>query len=102
VHRWRIGIAHPVFVSGDRTAMAHVFGLGAKFYTAFKDGTLVVTKSFKDRLPETPQVMKKGGSGSISAAWTDHQEQVRRLVAAGKSIDEQTSFEHYMSMLDKG
>ena len=95
-------IAHPVFAARDGSALVHTFGLGTKFYTAFDDGTLLVSKSFKDRLADTPGTLKHGKRGSIHATWADHQHRTRQLLAEGKSIVRRTDFGFYTEMLGKG
>jgi hypothetical protein len=95
-------IAHPVFAASDQSTLAHTFGLGTKFYTAFDDGTVLVSKSFKDRLPDTPGTLKHGKGGSISATWAAHQERTRQLLTEGKFIIRRTDFDFYTEMLSKG
>lgn len=95
-------LAYPVFGDKDKTAFAFPFGLGVKFYTAFQDGTLLVSKSFKDRTPESPALVKQGREGSICDTWTEHQNRIRELEAEGKRVDRQTSFDFFSDIVRRG
>lgn len=98
----RIVVAYPVFASDDGSTLAYIFGLGTKFYTAFRDGTLVVNKSFKDRLPDSRELIKHGGKRNISAAWIDHQKEVRGMESVGRAVDRQTGFDFFVSLIERG
>jgi hypothetical protein len=94
--------AHPVFVARDKSALAHTFGLGTKFYTAFEDGTLLVSKSFKDRMPGGEGLVKHGKRGTLEETWADHQGRIRAMEAQGKRINRQSGFDFYCSLLRRG
>jgi hypothetical protein len=100
--RTKFVITHPVFAAKDRSALVHTFGLGTKFYTAFEDGTLLVSKSFKDRLPGSEGLVKHGKGGTIESTWAEHQTRIRQMETGGKRIDRQYGFDFYCSLLRRG
>ncbi|MGA7340884.1 MAG: hypothetical protein WBE72_00850 [Terracidiphilus sp.] len=95
-------LAYPVFIARDKTAIAFPFGLGVKFYTSFQDGTVLVSKNFKNRTPNNPAVVKHAQKGSIGDTWVEHRKGIRELEAEGKQIDRQSSFEFYADVIHKG
>jgi hypothetical protein len=81
----KILLAHPIFVSGNRTAYAYPIGLGVKFHTAFQDGTRLVSAGKLSPYPGSlgvhtrgPALFKRGRSMSeVSRRW--------RLTAVGSA-----------------
>jgi hypothetical protein len=85
-----------VFISRNKTAFGYASGLGVKFYTAFQDGTLLVSKAYSDaNIPAAPMIVKFAEKASISETWAKHQERIAALEAEGKCVDRQTSFQAY-------
>lgn len=94
-------ISYPVLGARDKSAFAHVFGMGTKFYTAFDDGTLLISKNFLNDMGERPGIVEFDREASIADTWADHQHQIQILEAAGKRIDRQTSFQFYSELARK-
>ena len=89
-------VCYPVFISRNKTAFGYASGLGVKFYTAFQDGTLLVSKAYSDaNIPAAPMIVKFAEKASISETWAKHQERIAALEAEGKCVDRQTSFQAY-------
>jgi hypothetical protein len=91
----------PVLSSSDRRTCANPSGLGVKFYTAFTDGTLLVSKNFDDPTSAAPMVVKHCKAASIAQAWAEHQGRIEELEAEGKHVDCDTSFEAYAELSQK-
>jgi hypothetical protein len=83
----------PVFISSDQSTYAHPNQLGAKFHTLFRDGTILLTKSFGGKTKYGPTVvLHKVTNGRISDAWKEHQKQIQVLEATGKQVESEISF----------
>ena len=92
----------PVLTSKNKYAYAHSFGLGTKFYTAFQDGILLVSKDFADAdIPAGPMIKKCARKASIGDTWAEHQKRIAELEAEGKRVDRQTSFQAYAQLARK-
>ena len=89
-------VGHPVYVSKNKIAFAEPCGLGTKFYTAFQDGMILISKNYGESLGLRPIVIENTCTGaSITDTWFSHQKQIEALEAEGKRVDRQTSFEFY-------
>jgi hypothetical protein len=92
----KIVIGHPVLISDRPMAFSEASGLGVKFYTAFQDGTLLISKAYADAdIPAGPMIRKYAEVAGIEEIWAKHQKRIAELEAEGKQIDRQTSFEFY-------
>jgi hypothetical protein len=111
---WRAGVpmtvqdgttlltGNPVFISRDKSAYAHPNGLGFTFHTGFQDGTLLVSKNFGDDSRYIPAIVGNALPGaSASDTWAAHQRRMQELVAGGKRVDLQTSFQSYREIVLK-
>jgi hypothetical protein len=98
----RLRTGNPVFLSRDKTAFAHPNTLGITFHTAFQDGTLLVSKNFGDDTRYISAIVGNSQPGvSIGNLWTAHQERLQTLVAEGRRISGQTSFQAYAEIVHK-
>jgi hypothetical protein len=88
----KLHVCYPVFGSKDKTAYAHPFGLGVKFYSAFQDGTLLVSKNFKGDGASRSMIVILDGKFSIRNTWETHRKQIELMEAEGKLVDRQTGF----------
>lgn len=96
----RILVGYPVFVSKDRSALAHPNGLGIKIYTSFRDGTLLASKNYGDGDPLGPRVeVNFCERAGIRETWAAHEKRIRQLEDGGKKIVRETNFEAYAEML---
>src|SRR5574338_115057 len=55
----RITSYHLIYISEDGATFAYVYGLGAKFYTKFRDGTWVVSNTAQSIRDEKVVVQKR-------------------------------------------
>lgn len=98
----RLRTGNPVFLSRDKSAFAHPNSLGVTFHTAFQDGTLLVTKNFGDDTRYIPSIVGNARPGaSIGSLWAAHQQRLQALVAEGRRVDCQTSFQAYAEIVRK-
>jgi hypothetical protein len=98
----RVLTGNPVFISRSKTSFAYPGYLGVRFYTAFQDGTLLVSKAFADKdMPAGPTIVKYAQKASIGDTWADHQKRIAELEAQGKLVDRQTSFQFYAEISHK-
>jgi hypothetical protein len=89
-------VGHPVYVSKDKVAFAETCGLGTKFYTAFQDGMILISKNYGESIGLKPIIIENTCTGaSITDTWFSHQKRIEALEAEGKRVDRQTSFEFY-------
>ena len=93
---------HPVLISKNKNTFGYTSGLGAKFYSAFQDGTLLVSKAYADAdIPAGPMIRKYARKASISDTWIEHQERISALESEGKRVDCQTSFQVWAEISEK-
>ena len=92
--------AHAIFTSEDRTTYAHPNGLGIKFQTAFRDGTILLTKNYADEAGYAPLVIVQTvtGGASISDTWAAHLERIAGLQAKRKPLENLISFDSYVEI----
>ena len=89
--------AHAIFASGDKVAFCHPNGLGVKIHTAFRDGTILLTKNYGDQTGYAPIVVVQSmiENASISNMWAAHQSRLGELETKGMRVDNPITFEAY-------
>jgi DNA-directed RNA polymerase subunit N (RpoN/RPB10) len=94
-------VCYPLAVSRDHTIWANPNDSGAKLYTAFTDGTFLV--SAMGEIPECAgTVMTKfGGAKSIAELWSSHQRRIQEFESQGKRIDRQSAFAAFVDLWEK-
>ncbi|MGA2277145.1 MAG: hypothetical protein ABSG00_06050 [Terracidiphilus sp.] len=93
---------NPVFISRDKSAYAHPNSLGFTFHTAFQDGTLLVSKNFGSASGYIPAIVGNVcRAAGIGDTWASHQQRLQELVAQGRQVDRQSSFQSYREMVLK-
>jgi hypothetical protein len=92
-----------LLVSSDKTTYANPCEVGVKLFTAFTDGTFLVSAMGPALEPECgdPTMTKYAGAASIAEAWASHQLRIRDFESAGKQVDRQISFSTYADLSDK-
>jgi hypothetical protein len=95
-------VGYPVLISKNKSAIGYASGLGVKFYSAFQDGTLLVSKAYADGdIPAGPMIVKYARKASLSDTWAEHQKRIAALESEGKRVDCQTSFQFYAEISEK-
>ena len=98
----RLLTGNPVFISRDKSAYAHPNSLGFTFHTGFQDGTVLVSKNFGDGSGYIPAIVCNTClAASASNTWAAHQKRMEELVAEGRRVDLQTSFQAYREIVLK-
>jgi len=93
----KILMGSPIFTPKDSSVFAEVCALGAKFRTAFQDGTILVSKNYgEDDESQDPTVMIHSFKrASISETWNQHQKWIQLLKKEDNRVLCQSSFEAY-------
>ncbi len=74
-------------------------GLGVKLYTAFTDGTLLVSASFDSYLvPAGNSIIKHASKLPLDEAWALHQQRVEEMEDQGKQVLQALDFNRYVEM----
>jgi hypothetical protein len=98
----RLLTGNPVFISRDKSAYAHPNSLGFTFHTRFQDGTVLVSKNFGDDSGYISAIVGNTcPAASAGDTWAAHQKRMEELVAKGKRVDRQTSFQAYREIVIK-
>jgi hypothetical protein len=101
LRNWRILACYPVALSHDATVWANPCESGAKLYTAFTDGTFLV--SAMGAVPEMngPIMTKCGNYIGIESLYAGHMKQVEEFVDAGRGIARQSSYTEFVDLWEK-
>jgi hypothetical protein len=98
----KISNCHPVLLAPGRETFAfgYMEGLGVAFYTAFADGTLLVTKNHGENRPSASEevIVKRYKGASIGSAWENHQSSIRELCERGKTVIRDASHRAYVEV----
>jgi hypothetical protein len=98
----RLRTGNPVFISRDKSTFAHPNSFGVTFHTAFQDGTVLVSKNFGDDTRHLSAIVGNSRPGTdIGGLWAAHQERLQMLVAEGRRINGQSSFQAYAEIIHK-
>jgi hypothetical protein len=94
---------NPVLVSRDKRAFAHPNGLGLTFHTAFRDGSLLVSKDYGEgESTNTSQItIKRYNGASINELWSQHQRSISLIETDANPVDRQSTFDAYREDLRK-
>jgi len=91
----RMLFGYPVLVSESEPAFANPSEDGVKFYTAFEDGTLLVSKNYDFPFTAAPGIVRQARKATIADAWKAHQERLRAMEAIGKAVDRRMGHRDY-------
>lgn len=89
---------HPLLTAGDNGAYAVASGLGIKFYTAFTDGTFLVSADRESLSCEGPVMTARWRRASIAEVWAEHRTAIEEFEAAGKRADSRADYETFADM----
>ncbi len=94
-------VGYPVLVSKIKSTIANPDGRRVKFFTAFTDGTLLVSGNYADPTSRGPGIVRSFQAGSISETWARHQARIEALVEEGKRVDRQSDHQAYVAMAER-
>ena len=91
-------VGYPVLISRDRSTLANPDGKNVKFFSTFRDGTMLVSGNYDDPTTRGPGIVRAFGKASIPEAWERHQAKIQELEAGANRVDRQGSHESYAAM----
>jgi hypothetical protein len=96
----RLAVANVLLASEGPATIALCMGMGVKLYTGFDDGTVLISSTFQSHARPKPvsPIIKPPPSPGIEQAWRSHREAVDGLVAKGKAVQLDLSFQAYVSL----
>lgn len=98
----RLAVANVLLAHLEPPSIALCMGMGVKFYTAFSDGTLLVSSDFPSYAVPRPGscFIRLPPSTTRPETWRAHQEQVKRLQSEGRGPSPGIGFQDYEAMSD--
>lgn len=96
----RLAVACVLLDHPEPPTIALCMGMGVKLYTAFTDGTLLISSTFRSQAVPGPisQIIKSAPSATVKDAWAVHQGHVSGLEGQGRVIEQSTTFDQYVAM----
>ena len=91
----KILLAAPVLSSADGRAFGHPQSRGVTFYTAFRNGPLLVTKNYKSVCCETPECVMQASDGTVAEASQTHKEWVNKLDTDANPANRDRSYQAF-------
>ncbi len=91
----------PLLIAGDKGAYAEADCEGVKFYTAFTDGTFLVSANYRTVTQEGPVMTQRWRAGSIGEVWAGHRAAVQSFEAASRCVDRRTTFQEFVDLLQR-
>jgi hypothetical protein len=97
----KIMACYPLLISRDKTTYANPCLTGVKLYTAFTDGTFLVSATAKLEEVAGPPMTKWCGAASMTELCAGHRLRVQTFESAGKRVDRQACFPAYAGLLER-
>lgn len=97
----KIVSGNPVFGARDKMAYAHPNMFGITFHTAFRDGSLLLTKNYTSGLKYPPEIRVQEQVGNLTAIWEMHKQSVQQIATGLNPADRQSSFPFYSQIVSK-
>jgi hypothetical protein len=97
----RMLFGYPVLLSESEPAFANPSETGVKFYTAFEDGALLVSKSYDDQFTAGPGIVKLARKAAIQETWKRHQDRLRAMEEIGKVVHRGTDHRLYAAVSER-
>ncbi len=94
----KILLAAPVLSSADGRAFGHPQSRGVTFYTAFRNGPLLVTKNYKIACCETAECVMQTSDGTIAEAWQTHKQWLSKLETEANPANRDRDYQAYADM----
>ena len=69
-----------------------------KFYTAFTDGTFLVSGTYVAGRLEKPNMTRHCRVASIREIWTEHRSTIEAFEAGGRRVNRRTDFQTFVDM----
>jgi hypothetical protein len=94
----KVLLAAPVLISTDGRTFAHPESLGTSFYTAFRDGSLLVTKNFDLPVDGTAKYMLDASDRTDAEAWQAHKARLDKLDTESNPAKRDRSYEAFQNI----
>ena len=94
----KIQACYPLLMARDKTTYAEANGDGVKFYTAFTDGTFLVSGTYVVGGLEKPTMTRHCRVASIRETWTEHRWTIEAFEAGGRRVNRRTDFQTFVDM----
>jgi len=93
----RLGVANILLSHSSPSSIASITALGIKFYSVFRDGTLLVSSSYRSPLVPSPKsrIIKNPDCQTADGAWLAHRQKAAELEARGLALRSLSSFADY-------
>ncbi len=97
---FRLASANVLLSNENPPSIALCMGMGIKFYSAFSDGTLLISYNFKRRaMPrKDSKIIRLPSSSTLEKTWTEHKGRALRMALEVSPISESMSFDDYVRM----
>jgi hypothetical protein len=99
VRAGRVLSARPVFASSGRIAYGSTGGLGIKFHTLLKDGTLLISANFGEDASAPNFTLRTQKGATLQETWASHQALVQSRATTDNPIDMKFSFDEYVEIV---
>ena len=95
----RLAVANALLCKADTPTIALCMGMGVKLYSAFTDGTLLISATFQSHAVPSPAsaIVKSPACLTLAQAWSTHQQAVLALQGKGKAVRTGVEFEDYIA-----
>lgn len=97
----RISECCPLLIASDKGAYAQADCEGVQFYTAFADGTFLVSSNYRTLTLEGPVMTKRWRAGTAGEVWAEHRAAVQSFETAGRQVDGRTSFQGFADLYQR-
>jgi hypothetical protein len=96
----RLAVACALLDHFEPPTIALCMGMGVKLYTAFTDGTLLISSTFRSQAVPGPlsAIVKSPPAPTVELACSNHQERIREMEGQGRVVERSTSFNDYVAM----
>jgi len=96
----RLGLANILLSYSSPSSIASITALGIKFYSVFRDGTLLVSSTYRSPLVPSPnsRIIKNPDCHTAGEAWLAHKQKAAELGARGLTLRILSSFADYVEI----
>jgi hypothetical protein len=94
----RIQACYPLLIAKDKSTYADVNGDGVKFYTAFTDGSFLVSATYVACTLENPKITRHCRVAGIREIWNEHRSTIEAFEASGRRVNRRIDFQTFVDM----
>jgi hypothetical protein len=96
----RLAVACALLAHTEPPTIALCMGMGVKLYSAFTDGTILISATFRSQaVPDLlSPIIKSPPARNVEDAWAVHQGHVSALEGQGRVVSRAISFNDYVSI----